>query len=442
VDVNLAAGWSRGYLEFLVGTSQHPASGGRPAGKYNLSYRFTPGGTASRTASGDRGIVVIPVTSAWQTVTVTPSDDIAALWPDLDHRDFSLWNLTFSAVSTGDLVSGSMAFLQFTRAISGQAFVAQQQDMMPALQAAYPGVTQIQGSECGPAMPHVNWFGGNVTLPSYTGVTNVAAYMQSTVIPQIHGAGGLASYNHPFGTTGGPLFSPAQQDATLASVATSLLRSGVLGADLLEVGYPLRAHMDLAHHLGLWNVLSRNAMFVTGNGVSDDHSGNNWAGFLNNWVTTAWAPSTRLSDLLAALAAGQAWFGSLSAFPTSAGASLNLAVDGTCPMGSVSLSSLPSRTLDVTATGVPAGGSVAVLQGAVDYAGTAAPSDNTTTVASFTAAELVAAGGQVTLPVDTTAESFALLRVADASGTVQALSNPAWMLRNTPPQGIPAARQC
>lgn len=50
IDVNLASGWSLGYLELLVGTAYHPASSARPAGNYTLSYRFIPGGSASTSA--------------------------------------------------------------------------------------------------------------------------------------------------------------------------------------------------------------------------------------------------------------------------------------------------------------------------------------------------------------------------------------------------------
>ena len=142
---------------------------------------------------------------------------------------------------------------------------------------------------------------------------------------------------------------------------------------------------------------------------------------------------------MAALAAGQAWCGSLSEF--GAGASLNLVVDGTCPMGSASLSSLAQRQLTVTATGIPAGGSLMVLQGAVDYAGAGGLADNTSVIASYSGTTLAAGGGTETLTVDTSSESFAVLRVTDASGATVATSNPAWMLQRAPPNGIPAPRQ-
>jgi len=385
-----------------------------------------------------------PVTAdgaTWTKVTITPSQDIAALWPDLDYRDFALWELYLNAASTGDLVSGYFDYLNFDRTVSGGEFFSQQAEMISALSAAYPAVTAQQGLEVSGFLPHLNWFGGAITVPAYQGISaaNYPAFLAGTLVPGVHSSGGLVSYNHPFGYGDLPAYPQATQDQMLAQTASALLGNGVMGCDLLEVGYNLRQGVDLAHHLSLWNVMSRNAVFLTGNGVSDDHFGTNWRGIRNNWITSAWAASTGISDLTASLAAGRAWCGSLSEF--GAGASLSLRVDGTCPMGSVSLSSLAQRVLTVAATGIPAGGSLLVLQGGVDYAGTGDPSDNTRVIASYSGASLAAGGGRVKLAVDTSSESFAVLRVTDATGNTVAASNPVWMLRNPPPNGIPAPRQ-
>lgn len=114
-------------------------------------------------------------------------------------------------------------------------------------------------------------------------------------------------------------------------------------------------------------------------------------------------------------------------------------VDGSVPMGAVSASSLASRQLAVIATGVPAGGSLEVLQGAVDYAGTSGLAANTQVVGSYTAADLVS--GEVTQAVDTSVGSFVRTRVLTAAGAVVGLSNPVWLLQNAPPNGIPVPRQ-
>ena len=441
IDVLLSTGWSRGYLELLLTTSYHPATNGRPAGNYTLSYRFTPTGTPTLSASANTGTVTVPVTSPWQTCTLTPSSDIATLWPDLDYRDFSLFELTLSAVSTGDPVSGYFDYLRMDRTVSGQAFFSQQGDMMSALAAKYPGVAQQQGTEVGLHLPHVNWFGSNVALPDYTGVTPASyqAFLASTVIPQIHTAGGLASYNHPYGSGNGTALPQGQQDTLLAQVAGAMLSSAgtpaALGADLLEVGYKQRAGVDLNHHLALWDIMSRNAVLLTGNGVSDDHNGNDWYGIGNNWITSAWAASTGMPDLISALAAGRAWCGSLSAYR----GALDLLVDGSVPMGAVSVSSVTSRQLVAAATGLPAGSTLQVLQGAVDYAGQSGLTANTALIGACPASQL--GSGSVTQAVDTSADSFVRTQVVSATGAVIATSNPVWLLQNPPPGGIPAPRQ-
>jgi hypothetical protein len=447
IDVLLDPWWSDGYLEMLISTSYHEASGGRPAGLYSLAYRMVPSGGQSRVARQNDGIITIPVQPArageWTTVTVTPSDDIAALWPDLDYRDFALWGLTLSAVSTGDNVSGYFDYLNFDRTMSGGEFFNQQADMMVGLANRYPAVAQKQALEVSWRLPHMNWFGSNVAIPTYSDMDTRqwAPYLENTLIPQIHEGGGLVSYNHPYGYLGGPLKPNPQQNGMMTDLAISMLpgRNGVaaLGADLLEVGYVVRGGADLAHHVGLWDIMSRNAVFLTGNGTNDDHHGLDWHGLTNNWTTSAWAASISQADLLTALSAGRCWCGSLNGF---ASGTLDMLVDGSCPMGSVSVSKVSSRQLVATANGVPANGSLQVVQGTVDYAGTGNPQPDTTVIASYPAAELELTSGKATLNVDTNAESFVRTQVLDARGNVIALSNPAWLLRNTPPHGIPKPR--
>jgi hypothetical protein len=449
IDVLLTKGWTRGYLELLIHSSYHEAAAGRPAGIYTLSYRFVPPGTrARRVANGNQGVMIIPVkpassTNPWGTITITPSTDIAALWPDLDYRDFALWELTLNAASEGEPVGGYFDYLRFTRRKSGEVFLQQQMDMEAVLAPKYPSVVQRQGLEVSWRLPHLNWFGGAVVMPDYSAKKTYtreswAIYLERTAVPHIHAAGGLVSYNHPFGYTMPPALPLAQQDMLLKKVAGTLLptekRPAALGADLLEVGYPLRNGVNLGHHVALWDVLSRNGVFLTGNGTSDDHYGQDWFGLINNWVTSTWAASTSEADLLAALAAGRAWCGSLANYR----GSLDLLADGSCPMGSVSVSKVNSRQLVATATHIPAGGSLQVLQGTVDHAGTADPTANTRVIASYGAGDV--GGGSVATSIDTSQHSFVRTQVLDRGGRVIGLSNPVWLLRSTPPLGIPGAR--
>lgn len=434
LPTEVAAG---GYLELLITTSYHQAKGGRPPGLYSLSYRFGGRGVpGSRVANGVKGIITVPVNvNQWNTVSITPSDDIGVLWPDMQAHDFASWKLTLSAVSTGRKVSGYFDYLRFARQYNtGNLPILAQQQMMTAYSSAYPRVVQHQGLEISGFYPHVNWFGGAVTLGNYSGITkdNYPAFLRQEVA-RIHARGGVASYNHPYGASAGSVLPTTTQDSLLTQAAGALLANNLLDCDLMEVGYVARGGCDLAHHLGLWDVLSRNARFVTGNGVNDDHFGRNWSSIVNNWYTSVWAASRAESDLVAALRAGRAWSASLSRFR----GSLDLVADGSCPMGSASISQVSQRQLRLLGTGLPSGGNVQVVRGEVDYTGTV---PNATVVAAYSSSSF--AGGSATCTVDTSTSCFVRMQVLDSTGRMVAVSNPIWLLREMPPNGVPLSRAC
>lgn len=447
IDVMAPSGWAHGYMELRITTSVQAG----PTKNYSLSYRFTPGKTGGRrklSATGTNGTVTIPVKmdgQTWTTVTVTPADDIAALWPALNAQDFGCYELYLNAVSSGDAVQGHFDWLRFSRSSGGELLNVQQQ-IGAALAPSYPSVTQQYGLEISWINPHINWFGPSMQILNYGEMGQQAwlAYLRQTAVPHIHSAGGLASYNHAFGTTIQPLKTPSQQARLVASTAAALLPSrgnpAALDCDILEVGYNLRAGMPLSSFTALWDIMSRNAVFLTGNGTSDDHQGRDWltanhdSG--NNWATTTWAASRARSDLLTALSAGRVYCGSLSAPPVA----LDMLVDGKAPMGAVSVSSLTSRSLTLTAAGLPAGWTVALMQGNVDYAGTSGLTSNARRVGSFGPGSLNG-NGQATVAVDTSASSYLRTQVVDSNGKTRALSNPVWLLDAPPPNGIPAPRR-
>jgi hypothetical protein len=446
IDVLLTPGWRDGHLELLISSSYHQATGGRPAGPYALSYRFVPAGTAARRAAhGNTGVITIPVApsagSRWYQAVLTPTDDIAALWPDVDHRDFALYGLTLSAVSTGEEVAGYFGNLRFDRAKSGEALLRQQIDMSANLAPKYPKVHQRQGLEVSWKLPHMNWFGESIKIVSYQGIQphEYAEFVGHTVVPEIHRAGGLVSYNHPFGYSFHQKLRPKfEQNLALKHVAAKMLPTAsapaAMGADLLEVGYPNRQGIGLGHHIALWDILSRNGAFLTGLGSNDDHWGQNWYGVPNNWYTSVWAKSTAIPDLLTAMGSGRAWAASLSGYR----GSMDLLVDGSAPMGSVSVSSLTSRRLTAYATDLPANGKLQVIQGDVDYAGHADAFPKRRVIGHYAPSDF--ASGAVTQTIDTSKASFVRTQVLNANGKVVALSNPVWLLRSAPPGGIPTRR--
>jgi hypothetical protein len=118
---------------------------------------------------------------------------------------------------------------------------------------------------------------------------------------------------------------------------------------------------------------------------------------------------------------------------------LDLLVDDVVPMGSASVSGAAQRSVKIVATGVPAGGALRVVRGTVDYAGTADPTPSTQIVATYPASELT--GGSVTVSVDTSVSRFVRTEVVNSAGTVVGVSNPVWLLREQPPDGIPVTRQ-
>jgi hypothetical protein len=98
----------------------------------------------------------------------------------------------------------------------------------------------------------------------------------------------------PYGSGFGALLPGSTQHQLRRDLATEILANRACGAYIIEVGYPQRAGATW-RHLGLSDVLSRNALFLTGIGVSDDHLGVDRLHPPNvtTWTTSAWAPTRR-----------------------------------------------------------------------------------------------------------------------------------------------------
>jgi hypothetical protein len=434
-DVFPEAMSSNVFLEIRLKISNQPASDGRAAGAYSLIYRV--GGTDApgvHRVSGLTGYIGLTAPAGqWTTLSITPADDIRLLWPDLPPTDSALKELSFAAGSRSLAPAVfSVGHLRFARTTTP---LEDQRVIMDALASRYPAITQHQGSEVSLYANHLNWFGSGFALPDY-GTTPISPTpndpsLTATLAARIHDVGGLSSLNHPFGSSTPALSSQSKQDSVRRTLAKTLIGNRAYGVDTLEVGYQTRQGIGIATHLALWDALSRNGIFLTGNGVNDSHGGS-WAGMPNRFLTWAWASDSTETSLLRALSAGRIWI----AEPPFNGM-VDLLVDGVAPMGSVSVSDLASRSLRIMVTGVPNGGSVRLVRGPVDYAGSTVPDPNTVSQ-TFPASDL--SSGSVTVRIDTTAASYARVEVLDSTGRVVGASNPVWMLRADPPGGIPAAR--
>ncbi len=260
------------------------------------------------------------------------------------------------------------------------------------------------------------------------------------LVRDVAAAGGVCSWNHPFGTSGpgpGHVLDAARQAAGRRVVAARLLADEAYGCEVLEVGYAQRGGHDLRSHLELWDVLSRNGRWYTGTGVNDDHRGGDWTRLTNGYgqgLMLDGAHTVSLGAVAHALRAGRGFFVHPTAWP---GASLDLLVDGFLPMGGVDVSSARARRLDVAAGRLPADASVRVVQGLVDGGGL---DPLVRTVTTWGASAFGRAGtGTCSLSVDTSRSAFVRVEVR-RRGVVVAGSNPVYLLRAPGPRPIPPAR--
>jgi hypothetical protein len=422
--------------ELIVSLSYHPSMTGRPAGRYQLVYRF---GAAARRWTEDKGltgVVGMPKPAPGTTQTLVPAEDIAAIWPDMVAIDNASYGLSFRAKSPrrGAVCDVKVGSVSFTRSRSSAASViADQADILDTYRSRFPSLVTYAATEASATSPHMNPYGIPPWFPDYSTLSSDPAVYHQQISDQVHAMGGLISYNHPFGADTGPLLSPSGQSAKRQQVFADMQAVGRFSADILEVGYNLRGNVDCPTHLALWDTFSRNGNFLTGNGVSDDHSGQRWKTRLNGFATGVWATSTSQADMVTALAAGRAFAAHAGLWP----GDLDLLVDDSVPMGSVSVSRKRSRSLAIWATLLPAGSAVQVITGPVDYAGNADPGtriSHTLTSSSFS-------GNMATIVVDTSTSQFFRAQVLDSSGQVLGTSNPVWLLRAAPPGGIPPARR-
>ncbi|WP_433021617.1 hypothetical protein [Kribbella sp. CA-294648] len=428
------------YLAIEILSSHRPRRNGRSAGRYRLSYRVGGGGLpGARKVRNRTGIVALEApTGQWTTLRLIPADDLGALWPGLDGRDASMFELSVVAVADGkQQATADFAGLRFLRTRTTKTYpLRTQADLMTAYSPQFPTVRQIQALELSLTTPHLGWYGGKLALPDLSGreieATQDPADATASVA-MVHRSGGLASYNHPFGTDGGRLGATEQLKATRIKAA-EMIANRALKCDLLEVGYRLRGGCDLSRHVSLWDSLSRNAVYLTGTGVSDDHKGIDWSKELLNFVTWAWATGTSTEELLAALRGGRAYFGDPNLFR----GSLDMLVDDRVRMGSVSVSGEATRTLRILTTGLPDGGRVETVQGIVDRAGP----DQTDPPVVRTALDPATfdRDGVATVEVDTSKSVFVRVEILTKEGIPAAFGNPVWLLRDAPAKSIPKDR--
>ncbi len=422
------------WVDVVVETSYRPSIAGRPAGRYRVRYRIgggRPVGTVVETEPLNGLIVLGPKVAKWTTITLDPVSDFAQLWPHIDFRDAALTTFSFAATSRNSARSTVVVDgLHFNRIRKGaNAVLDVQRELMAHYTLMYPTVVQRQGVELSQSTPHLNWFGDPDIWPA----ADPANYDVALAIAKIHDAGGVASYNHPYGSSGGP-FSTSARTSKRRAMSSTMVAERAFGADIVEVGYAGgRAGMAQSDYIALWDVMSRNLVFATGTGVTDDHRGEDWTGQQWRHVTGVWAPSTDVSDLQWALRAGRAWFYDPAAYT----GTLDVVGAGFVPMGSAGLVNADKSTLKIHATSVPSNWSILVVSGAADEAGTGAL-DPAVSTRTYAASDLV--NDEIKVKVSSGVSKFYRVMLRDPGGNIYAYSNPLWLLRSMPQATIPEER--
>lgn len=350
------------FIEIL--SSYRPATGGRAAGSYVLQYRF--GGRQGHWTEngGLTGVIGLPArVGQWQQLALRPVEDHRILWPDTVAEDASLWRLRFGlGVEQGASATAYFDRLRFVRERQTPADgVRLLQQISDTYKVRYPDVTQYPAAEIS-LVEHMNAFGGDDALPDYGAQApgkDGSLEAQLKMVDWLHGHGRLVCLNHPWSN----------------KLAEQLVATNGMGADMIEVGI---GYANMLKVIGAFDTAARNGVFITANGVTDDHNGTNWMREGTRWITYAWSTGTERDAVLKASDEGQLWF----VDPLHYRGEMQISVQGRPRMGAVHVTPAQSVPVHLTATELPSDALVDIIIGEVDRPGLAdlTPAITTTTV--------------------------------------------------------------
>jgi hypothetical protein len=412
LDVMQLAGGNDSRIVMEIVSSHRPARAGRPAGQYRIQYRI--GGPVGRSTErrGLVGVVGLPPIEpgSWRTVTLDPRADHAARWPDTVADDASLWRLRLGVqVRNGDTAAVLFDRLRFHRGRdSGLDPVEKLDEIIDAYRERYPRIAQYSAAEISLVL-HLNAFGGTGQLPEYDSpqaVKNSSVKAQRAMVSWLHSQGAVVSLNHPMAGANGP-----------ADLARRLIATRGQGADVIEIGCG-RSPLIMGRIL---DAASRNGVFLTANGATDDHRGINWMGKRRRWLTRVWAPTKQQADLCAALKRGRAWFYD----PLRWDGLFDLRAGGATPMGHVRFTDRRTTEVSVLASDLPAGSHLRVVVGKCDFAG---PQHVKPVNRLVVAPARNLRSGRLTTSIRTGVGVYVRAMVVLASGKVAGFSNPLWIL--------------
>lgn len=401
-------------------TSYRPATAGRPAGVYVLEYRV--GAKAARGLEKPlTGVVTVAATGGWQTLTMRPLDDIRAFWPDLVAEDSGLARLRFGVRARNSATAQAVFdHLRIDRTRDPLHWpVRTQRKLMRDLGKRYPKVTQLLSAEVS-MVRHLNVFMEHFELYPYP-PTGKAPKLDNSVegteavVRWYQERGALVQYNHPPTST------------------TELVETRALGTDLIEIADAGGGFQVIHDRINLYDVAARNAIFLTATSQIDDHAGRDWLGMSHLYITSVWSASKKAKDLIAALAAGQAWWYHQRLWPNGR---LDLAVGGHRAMGRVIRTAADSVPVDVVAENLPAGSTVQIVVGVCDRTGQTSPS-----IEKHPYPADAFKRGPLPFHLDRENGRYLRVEVYDSSGVLLGFGNPLWVVPTGDDIDIPVARR-
>ena len=425
--LTLAAPTGPGWAELRLQLSYRPATAGRPAGNYEIAYRFRPSANSRTvTSAGTVATVTIPAPAAVsREFTLDPVADLRQAFPALGAmaRDNCLYALWIGAgAPAGSSARATFTRLKFTRSVRGSEALALQAEMLRDLAPRYRSLRMVQGLEMSYA-EHLNWLGA--TAP--TSILRPAGYRGRTeytkaLVAAARAADACVTLNHPFGASYTKLITGVERQRMIAACAQRVLSVGAYGVDAVEVGYPSRAGMDLAGHLEMWDIVLAAGVRVGGVGCSDNHSGAqaSYRQSPNRMVTDIIADTSDPETSVPALRAGRAFVSLLEGY----GGMLDLAT-ADAVMGGVAKVTSGPVDLTARATDLPTGGSLRLVQYTV-HGNRGTTAIRSPLVDRSVPASALPASGEWGVRLEPAA-SYVRTEVRDRRGQVVAFSNPLYL---------------
>ena len=315
--------------------------------------------------------------------------------------------------------------------------------------STYPGVTPFVGTEISRyrAQPHLNGYAPNCRVIDYAGT--VFSDSLHYAVEQIHDLGGAVSLNHIYG----PLFeamppeTPAQNLQRHFWMKVLWAQAKAIGVDGVEAGYRKRGGMSLEQHLNFWDAMNANAVFVTGNGVTDthgrgEHMYDGWGPsedgqqYLNNFTTWMFAETFDEAGFVRSMKSGRCYFGD----PFRYGGEVDLRTLDGFRMGQIVYTDRDLHDLIVDVTEVPDDVQVRLLQMEIKENPGFNYADPVVLRDEYLAGDVSGSGFADTVAVDTQIPSFVRIEVYDSLSREMVYSNPVHFVRSVPAAGVKASR--